>query len=243
MYIRLTYDFPDGQEIEEYHTARYGAPGQKRRTRAKPTPEQVSRHNSLNRIKTIRRLIRWNFKEDDYWLTVTYKREERPPDMDAAAHDIKLLLNRLRPYYKKAGIQMKWMIKTEIGSRGGIHHHLLINRISNIDSILAKKWKKGGIYIRLLYSQGGYQKLAEYIEKRERKEYRFSRSRNLIRKDPKKEIMKRGTFSKAPKAKKGFWIIQDSIVEMINPLGFPSRHYMTQRIEDNRIRGSGSKSG
>lgn len=241
MYIRLTYDFPDGQEVEEYHTAKYGAPGQKRKARAKPTPEQVSRHNSLNRIKAIRRLIRWNFKEDDYWLTVTYKKEERPPDMDTAAHDIKLLLNRLRPYYKKAGVQMKWMVKTEIGSRGGIHHHLLINRIPNLDSILGKKWKKGGIYIRLLYSQGGYQKLAEYIEKREGKEYRFSRSRNLIRKDPKKEIMRRGTFSKAPKAKKGYWIIPDSIVEMINPLGFPSRHYCTQKIEDNRIRGSGRK--
>ena len=241
MYVRLTYDFPDGQEIEEYHTARFGAPGQKRRPRKKPSPEAVKKQNELNRIKNIRRLIRWNFKEDDYWLTITYKREERPQDMDTAAHDMRLLLNRLRREYDKAGIQMKWMAKTEIGSRGGIHHHLLINRIPDLDKIMARKWKKGGVYIRLTYSQGGYQKLAEYIEKREGKEYRFSRSRNLTRKEPKKEIMKRGTFDKAPKAKKGYWIIPDSIVESINPLGFPCRHYCTQRIEDNRIRGSGKK--
>ena len=239
MYIRLEYPFDDGIEVEEYHSARYGAPGQRRTKRKKATPEQVKRHNQLNRIKQIRRLIRWNFKEDDYWLTVTYKREERPPDMETASHDITLFLNRLRNEYKKAGIQMRWIVKTEIGSRGGIHHHLLINRIPDLDRILAQKWKHGGIYIRLTYSQGGYQKLAEYIAKQEGKEYRFSRSRNLIKRDPVKKIMKRGSFNKPPKARKGYTIVQDSIIEMINPLGFPSRQYNMIRILDNRIRGSG----
>ncbi|MCB5621371.1 hypothetical protein LIQ08_19945, partial [[Ruminococcus] gnavus] len=60
---------------------------------------------------------------------------------------------------------MKWMLHTEIGSRGGVHHHLVINRIPDADLIMRRAWEKGGVHIDLLYDEGGLRKLAEYLSK------------------------------------------------------------------------------
>ena len=248
MYIRLTYDFPDGQEVEEYHTAKYGAPGQKRRARAKPTPEQIARHNSLNRIKKIQRLIRWNFNYDeDLWLTLTYSRENKPSDIPAAVHDVNLLFAQLRRIFRKQDATMKWMLKTERGARGGIHHHLLITNTPNNDllGIITKRWgKNGGVHPRFTEKEGKkspYRELAEYIEKRKPGEtVRFSRSRNMIEKQPKKEIMPGKTMRKPPKDRGGYVVVRNTIIEGINPLGYPWRKYEMRRA-DNRIRGSGKK--
>ena len=40
-YKQKRYVFKNAIEIEEYHTARYGAPGMKRLGKRKPTPEQI----------------------------------------------------------------------------------------------------------------------------------------------------------------------------------------------------------
>ena len=42
-YKKKIYRFKNAIEIEEYHTARYGAPGQKRIPKRTVTPEQVER--------------------------------------------------------------------------------------------------------------------------------------------------------------------------------------------------------
>ena len=41
-YKRKTYRYKNAVEIEEYHTGRYGAPGQERKGKSKPTPEQMA---------------------------------------------------------------------------------------------------------------------------------------------------------------------------------------------------------
>ena len=58
--------------------------------------------------------------------------------------DIRAFLDKLRRAYKKQGVPLKWMLHTEIGSRGGIHHHLIINRVTDSDLIIRRAWKKGG---------------------------------------------------------------------------------------------------
>ena len=45
---RKTYRYRNAVEVEEYHTGRYGAPGQKRKEKAKPTPEQMEKVNQRN---------------------------------------------------------------------------------------------------------------------------------------------------------------------------------------------------
>lgn len=232
MYTRITYTFPDGLEIYEYHSARYGAPGEKREKKSKPTPEQVKAQNQRNRVRDIRHLIRMNFDEQDYWITLTYQRKARPPNIEAAKHEAELFRKRLKRIYDKAGVPMRWIQKTEIGKKGAVHHHMVLNRIPDLDQALAKKWKHGRVHFSLLYQDGGFEKLAEYIAKQEGAVYDYSRSRNLKKPKKKKQTMKRRTFEKEPR-RKGYELEKGSMVEGISPMGWPFRSYRM-----NKIRGS-----
>lgn len=70
-YIRDTWDCGDTLEVEEKHTGRYGAAGQKREQRKEPTPEDIMRQNQWKRVRDLRRLIKWNFTTGDSWITLT----------------------------------------------------------------------------------------------------------------------------------------------------------------------------
>lgn len=186
--------------------------------------------NQKMRVRDIRHLIRMNFTEDDYWITLTYKREERPPDMKSAKHEAELFRKRLKRAFDAAGIPMKWMQKTEIGKKGAVHHHMILNRIDGLDKILAQKWKKGRVHFQLLYKDGDFVKLAEYVGKQEGKFYDFTRSRNLIRPKKKKETMHAKTFGREPK-KKGYELEKGSLFEGINPMGWPYRRYSMRKLQ------------
>ena len=53
-YIRDTWDCGDTLEVEEKHTGRYGAAGQKREQRKEPTPEDIMRQNQWKRVRDLR---------------------------------------------------------------------------------------------------------------------------------------------------------------------------------------------
>ena len=163
MYKRKSYDLGDIREVMEYHNGRYGAPGMPRMKKKKATPEQIRKVNQWNKERQCWRKMKLNFQDNDYWVTLTYKPENRPEDMEKAAKDIRKWLNKVRTQYKKRGAELKWMLHTEIGSRGGVHHHLVINRIPDADLIMRKVWDKGGVHMDLMYDEGGFRKLAEYL--------------------------------------------------------------------------------
>ena len=116
MYKRDIWTFKDSLEVEEKHTGRYGAPGQKREKKKKATPEQIKKQNQWMKVRKVRRLIKWNFSEGDYWLTFTYRPADRPKDMESAKKDMSNLLNRLKYHYKKQDKQLKWILKMEQGA-------------------------------------------------------------------------------------------------------------------------------
>lgn len=74
--------FKNAIEVEEYHTARYGAPGHKRAKRRKATPEEIEKINQYNREKLARWKLRANFNVHDYFTDLTYRKDERPPNME-----------------------------------------------------------------------------------------------------------------------------------------------------------------
>lgn len=78
-YKKRTYIFSDSKEIEYVHKGKYGAPGEKRASRRKRTPEDIKKANLTNRINRVRRKIKANFKENDYWMRLSYKVSERKP--------------------------------------------------------------------------------------------------------------------------------------------------------------------
>ena len=114
----------------------------------------------------------------------------------------------MRREYRKRGQEFKWISRTEIGARGGIHMHIILNRLLGdpaTDLIIQKIW--GGItggranYTNL-YEAGGYKALAKYLTKQPDREQekqlslfeeperrqmvRYSSSRNLVRPQPEK---------------------------------------------------------
>lgn len=75
-YIRDTWDCGETLEVEEKHTGRYGARGQKREPKKEPTPEDIIRQNQWKRVRELRRLVKWNFTTGDSWITLTYQKDK-----------------------------------------------------------------------------------------------------------------------------------------------------------------------
>lgn len=107
-YIRWIWDCGNTREVEEKHTGRYGARGQKRQKRRKATPEEIAKQNQWKRERDVRRLIKWNFGIGDYWFTLTYKKGSRPP-WKQMQKDMSKFIRKLRDKYKKYGWELKYM--------------------------------------------------------------------------------------------------------------------------------------
>ena len=234
MYERTKVFFRNSIEVMEKHTGRYGAPGMSRTKRKKPTPEQMAKQNQWKKERDIRWLLKENFDEHDYWMTLTYRREERPASLEAAKVQVQKFLRQMRSWYKRQGTDMKYIVITEYGSKGGVHHHIVVNRIPGADMEMAKKWPYGTPQYALLYLQGDFRKLASYIAKEpvnEKTKKWYSRSRNLRKPQMKKQIMKRKTFSQEPFVPKGFYLEKETLYSGINPItGHPYRYYTLVKI-------------
>ena len=236
--------------IVKSYPGNFGAPGEKRGKKKKPTPEDVRRQNERNRWRKVQRLILMNFGEGDWHLILKYRPGERPETHEEAKAHRKKFLDRMRDVYRKAGIPFKWIAVTERGKRGQVlHHHLVIQDIrrDGIDTVkLVKKlWTYGSEFFSALYEDGEYEKLAEYIVKAETKEESgwctYSRSRNL--EEPVKTVEKvfHKRWRNPPVAPKGWYVVKDSVYNGENPVtGRPFQHYTIKKLINTR---SGKKEG
>ena len=248
-YIRHAWEFGWCREIEEKHTGRYGAKGQTRGKRRKASREEIRKQNQWKRERDVRRLMKWNFGPNDYWMTVTYKKGERPSP-EEMKQDMAWLIRTARRRYKKYGQELKYILRMGIGKKGGPHIHILVNRFSTSDTgtdlIFSSIWKKGHINFRTTYEAGGFRDLAKYVTKpledwEPETLKRYSPSKNLIRKEPKEKPVDRRSLMDSqghpipPKAPKGYYVDPDSIRQGINPVtGFAYRHYTIVKL-DRRI--------
>lgn len=251
--------FLNSIEYEYKYVGNYGAKGEKRKGRKKATPEQIKKQNQINREKWVRRLIKANFLPDDLWTTLKYPKGTKKT-LAEIKKDIKGFLDKMRIAYKKSGEPFKFIYRIEIGKRGGIHIHILINRLEgkpDTDLLIKDTWKHGGVNFESIYENGGYKKLASYIVKKpdeeqekqmkifdeeDRKEFiKYSPSRNLIRPEPEKKTYNKWTMRKlleeGPKPTQGFYIDQDSIHCGVNPYtGMSYYQYTEYRIKEIRGR-------
>ena len=178
-YSKKIYRFKDSNEYEYTYAGKYGAKGEKRAKKTKPTKEQIKRQNQKNKEIRYRRLIKANFSQGDLWCCLKYPQGYRIP-IEEVKKDLKKFLKMLRKNYKDKHQELKFIYRMEIGSRGGIHIHILVNRIwhTQTDLILLKAWEEvlrrrkitkkrasGLLDYKSIYDSGGYQSLAEYITK------------------------------------------------------------------------------
>lgn len=257
-YGRDKYVFPNSNEYEYKYRGRYGAPGEKRGKRKKPTPEQIRRQNQINRENRVRRKIKLNFYPEDIWATLKYPKGTRKP-LGEVKKDFRLFLDRLRRRYRKRNAVLKYVYRIEIGKRGGIHIHILVNRIRGepaAELLLEDAWCQGAVYRTSIKEYGGCRLLANYIVKKPDEEImqqlslfppkeqkalmEYNCSRNLKEPRPKQSKANHWTMRRllqdGPRPTPGYYIDRDSIVSGVNPYTGMSYFRYTE-IRIHTIRG------
>lgn len=247
-HIKNTYRYKDVLEVERVHAGRLGKGGEKEKRR-RPTPEEMAKINERNAERTLRRLIHANFDPGDLWVTLTYRREERPTPGEAK-RNLRNYLARVKKLWRKAGTELKYIVVTEYMAKA-IHHHLILNELpgENGYKLAARTWKAGGTNCKPLYDEGGYQRLAEYIVKETNKHFRdpgnpskcrYSCSRNLVRPPKKTKILKSDSWPEEPRVPKGYYLEKDSLHNGINRLGYRYQYYRLIKIRASG-RGGGER--
>ncbi len=233
-YWRDKWESDNSIEYELKYAGRYGAKGEQRAKKKKATPDQIKKQNQRNKENRVRRLLQANFYPNDLWITLKYPKGTRK-SMAEAADEMKRFLRGMRKDYRIRGEAFKYIYRIEIGKMGGVHIHILLNRIWGADLLASKNWAFGNADYSNVREEGGMAKLAAYIVKpmpedsgqmsflpEEKKQcVRYSTSRNLIRPEPERKHYSKRTvrtlIENGPKASPGFYIDKDSIISGINP--------------------------
>lgn len=264
MYWKDRWDFIESIEYEYKFAGKYGGKGEKRQKKKKATPEQIKKNNQKNREKRMRRLIKANFDIGDLWTCLKYPKGTRK-SVGEVKDDLRKFLAGMRKAYKKKGAVFKFIYRMEVGKRGGVHIHILVNRVRGgpgTDMLIQKLWQQGRASYENIYESGGYQALADYIVKppgddvmgqlslfdeKEKKELiRYSSSRNLIRPEPERKEYKNRTMRKildavqsgdGPEPTPGYYIDRDSVYTGFNRFtGYSYLQYTEYRIKDGTKR-------
>ena len=259
-YRHDTYKYKNKKIIEHEfkYAGWYGAKGEKRAQRKKATPEQMKKQNQYNREKLVLRKMRNNFKRGDLWITLKLKKGERVSAQEILKIREKFL-RQLRGVYKKRGRALKYMCRIEIGERGGIHIHILVNRIKGTPGtaeVISQIWGRltgGRVNYAPVYEEGHFKDLADYLVKKPKEEItgqltlfgteeerkifsEYTCSKNLELPEKETHDYKHWTLRKlvenGPEPKPGYYIDRDSIRHGKNPYTGMSYYYYTEiRLE------------
>ena len=220
-------------EVQKYYSSRYGKKGIKRGKNRSITKEEQRRVNKRAAEKKLRRIINENFQEGDTHLVLDYRKDRRPADRKQMRADADDFLREMRKLYKGLGIPFKYIHVMEIGKKGALHHHLIINTPEEISQReIVRCWKgRGRTHHNPLDDTGQYAQLAAYLIKQSDgmlKEpdalqgKRWNSSRNLrkpriLKKEPVKD---RGWYNRVArlpkKLEKSYYLDGDSIREGID---------------------------
>lgn len=251
------YRYGPGKKYIEHEykcKGRYGANGEKRAPKKKVTPEQIRKQNQWKKEKEVLRVMRENFGEGDLWATLKLPKGTRMGKEKIL--DIRdKFFRKLRDRYKSRKQALKYMYRIEIGERGGIHIHLLINRLDGkpwTAEVVSRIWEElagGHVHYTPVYEQGGMKELADYLTKPVKEEItgqltlfgteeeqkifsKYGCSRSLKRPEKETHEYKRRTIRRlvenGPEPTPGYYIDQDSVRYGTNPFTGMTYYYYTE---------------
>ena len=207
-------------------------PGEKRQKKNKPTAESIAKINRRNSERELMLKIHHNFGPGDLHVVLTYGGEE--PTKEQAKKEVNNFLKRLRRYFKRKDMTLKWIMVTEYQNKR-IHHHLILSRMDTYD--LDQLWTAGKARPTHLDGSGDYRKLAAYLIKETDKTFRepdaftkqrYSCSRTVV--SPPKKVDDRispAQLERDPEPIDGYYIDPDSIYRGTNPVtGIPYLEYI-----------------
>ncbi|MDO5397448.1 MAG: hypothetical protein Q4G33_05915 [bacterium] len=146
----------------KYHTWRYQSTKRPRKKNYKPTTEQQQIINDRNAAERDMKYAIHNFKKGDRFIRLSYQSDNYPADFEEADKNVMKFLKRVKRKYP----ELRYMANTEEGSRGGLHHHLIIPEDFDVNVIIDIWYEmfKGGFHIKDIYSNDIAQ-LAKYFTK------------------------------------------------------------------------------
>lgn len=218
-WIEKTVDCGSVKFVKKYFSTRYGTKGQVFRSNSGgETSAAQERVNDKNKVERFSILANANFVEDDYFLTFTYKRENRPESVETAKVQWTKFLRKLRTHYKRSGTELKYLWCLEY-KNAVFHFHLLCNNTDINAKIFRKLWNYGNVHIETLdnrnyHSVGEYMMKEQYLDKPERTKSRrcYGSSKNLYRPEADIKILEADDWKEQPTAEEGY-IIDDESVE------------------------------
>lgn len=239
------------KEIAKYYTRRYQPTREKRDTKRKETTESQQKINDRYLVRKLTRILNANFDDSSRYVTFSYRIEDRP-DIGGLKSHKRDLLKKMRKVYRDEGRELKYVETAEVGERGALHIHMVINDV-DIRKI-ERLWKYGYVSSKPLDSSGQYRKLAEYFIKYAQKTRKtadkiqskaYNCSRNLKRPQPRKRIMRGRSFRKEIKVPAGWYLDKESVREGITEEGYEFLYYTLIRIGASQrgLRKSGNCTG
>lgn len=239
-YIKETCTAGKTKEFNYYYSYHVHQKGEKRRKKAEKTCEAQKKVNLRQAVKKLTRILNANFSQDDYYLTLKYKKEERPQTKEELRDHIDKYLRDMRRIYKKVGTVFKYVWVAEVGERGAVHVHIVV---SGIDFRLIKNiWEHGFVTCEPMREDGQYRKLAEYFVKYSEKTLsttgelqgkRYNSSKNLIIPEPEKKKCLKDRYREKIVIPKGYYLDADSVRSGIHEItGWEYFFYTVVKLEE-----------
>ncbi len=183
--------------------------------------------NSNNAVRRAARIVNENFRPGDGFFSLNYDerrykrviaRAERMdhaiPEADriylSAQHEVELLMDRVRPALRKAGVELRYFAITSdmdgaTGEYKRVHHHIICPR--ECVETIKRKWGLTGEGVKqrgkeMLWALDDYTQTVEYMMKQVRhipNAKKYVTSRNLIRTEPTPRTVFTGARLREPK--------------------------------------------
>ncbi|MBR4543532.1 MAG: hypothetical protein IKO53_04900 [Lachnospiraceae bacterium] len=226
--------------VKRYFSSRYGQNRQYYRSSAEnTTTEAQEKINDKIKVERFSILANANFVEDDYFLTFTYRRENRPASVEEAKDQWTKFLRKLRAQYKKEGAELKYLWCLEY-KNAVYHFHMLCNNAVN-SKVFRKLWDFGSVHIENLdgrdyHSVGEYMMKEQYLDKPEKTKSRrcYGSSKNLYRPEPEIKVLDGDNWNEQPEPDAGYQIDNESVENgfiTIEDIGVDFRYQFYREIK------------
>lgn len=237
MYFMRTFWMGRYVYVKAYTPRGFGAPLKQRIKRMRETPKAMKKYNNTKRSEKLQLLILTNF-DKGYHVTLDYPKGQKPETYAEAEKNLTDCLHKVSRRLKRQGKKFKYIAVTERGKKAAaLHHHMVIEHDQDVLHELLDVWGQH-MHISVMYEEGQYKELADYLVKVETKEEqtkgksKYHRSRNLD-KPLEKSALVEGQIRDAPFIPKGYELVPGSLINGLNEvIGVRYQKYMIRRLPE-----------